>query len=71
MPVNNELDCQNAILKFIESGCHKVIITLGSRGAMCGSAEDKRPFFVKTKEVKAVDTTVRFDHHFFMISHVN
>ena len=59
MPVNSESDYQNAILKLIDHGCHRVVITLGSKGAICASADDRTPFFVNAKEAKAIDTTVR------------
>lgn len=53
-------DFENAVLKLIEYGCSKVIITLGSKGAICADSTQRKPIFIKSKKVKAVDTTVSF-----------
>ena len=58
MKVNSESECENALLKLLDSSCSKVIITLGSKGAICAESEARKPIMVKSKQVKAVDTTV-------------
>ena len=58
LPVATTSDCEKAILKLMEIGCQKVIITLGSKGAICATVSDKEPLIVHAKKVKAVDTTV-------------
>ena len=65
LPVDSTSDCEQAILKLIEIGCQKVIITLGDKGAICATVSNREPFFVHAKKVEAIDSTVRF-YMFFL-----
>ena len=58
LPVTNIDDCKAAIKHFLSIGCNKVIITLGSKGAICATSKDNEPFLIDAPKVKAVDTTV-------------
>jgi len=57
LPVDSTSDCEQAILKLIEIGCQKVIITLGDKGAICATVSNREPFFVHAKKVEAIDST--------------
>ena len=58
LPVTNTDECKAAIKHFLSIGCSKVIITLGSKGAICATSRESEPFVIDAPNVKAVDTTV-------------
>ncbi|XP_065058167.1 ribokinase-like [Rhopilema esculentum] len=57
LPVTNDEQLKKAIKGLLKSGCCKVVITLGSRGAICAESSQEEPTFISAKQVKAVDTT--------------
>ncbi|XP_067011981.2 ribokinase [Anabrus simplex] len=57
VPVRSESDAGKAIAKFLEKGCHTVIITMGPKGAVFASKDSPTPVHVPAKEVKPIDTT--------------
>ena len=59
MKVENERDAEKAALKLVEQGVEKVIITLGSQGAIVVTTEEK--VSVPAFKVNAVDTTAAGD----------
>jgi ribokinase len=66
-PVTNHDEALSAAHRLMEKGCKKhVLITLGKNGALLLSRENNsylEPVFVKAPEVKAIDTTVYFEHN--------
>lgn len=58
MPVQDASQAEKAIDKLFEKGCQCVILTLGEKGSVFASVENKRPVHVPAEKVKAVDTTV-------------
>jgi ribokinase len=59
MPVENEADAEKAANILIQQGVEKVIITLGSKGALVVTKEEKVK--VPAFQVEAVDTTAAGD----------
>jgi ribokinase len=59
MQVENEMDAEIAAQKLVDSGVEKVIITLGSKGALLVSNTEK--ISVKAYQVNAIDTTAAGD----------
>eukprot|EP00112_Aurelia_sp_Birch-Aquarium-sp1_P009374 Seg2063.1 transcript_id=Seg2063.1/GoldUCD/mRNA.D3Y31 product=Ribokinase protein_id=Seg2063.1/GoldUCD/D3Y31 len=57
LPVTNIDECKAAIKHFLSLGCNKVIITLGSKGAICSTSKENEPLVINAPTVKAVDTT--------------
>lgn len=51
-------NAQEAVNKFFYLGCHTIIITFGSQGAVYASKDDRNIKHVPTDAVNAVDTTV-------------
>nr|CAD7452469.1 unnamed protein product [Timema tahoe] len=46
-----------AVVKLLDMGCNKVILTLGHQGAVFATQEDRTPIHVYSPKMKAVDTT--------------
>lgn len=57
VPVSGLSEAQDAVNKLLLRGCNAVLLTLGGLGAVYASQSDKNIIYVRTEEVKAVDTT--------------
>lgn len=58
--VANVEDAKKAGSRLLEKGCTSVIVTLGAEGTLLMTQGQQAPLHIPTKNVKAVDTTVRF-----------
>ncbi|XP_069743827.1 ribokinase [Narcine bancroftii] len=57
LEVSNIEDAGKACSVLLEKGCTSVIITLGAKGSLLMSLDQRSPCHIPTKNVKAVDTT--------------
>ncbi|XP_014665959.1 PREDICTED: ribokinase-like [Priapulus caudatus] len=57
MPVKAKEDAEKASLFFLDKGCKIVIITLGDKGAVYVTQENRTPVHVPCRVTKVVDTT--------------
>lgn len=51
-------DASHAVRLLLSRGCEKVVLTMGSQGAVYGSKECSEPCHVSAESVTPVDTTV-------------
>eukprot|EP00794_Sanderia_malayensis_P020308 gene20308-22300_t len=57
LSISNETDRNKAIASLLASGCKKVVITLGSKGAVYATTDSHEVKFIPSDKVDAVDTT--------------
>ena len=56
-------DAGHAVKVLLDQGCEKVIITMGSQGAVYGTRECLEPCHVLAEAVTPIDTTVSYCRH--------
>ena len=58
LPVGTVDEAKTAVLCLLDKGCNTVVITLGEKGVVYGSQQDKNIRHIEAEKVVAVDTTV-------------
>lgn len=58
LPVSDVAQAEAAIDVLLGKGCQYAIITLGEKGTVFASQDNRKPTYIPATKVKAVDTTV-------------